>query len=41
VLAIGDGANDLGMIERAGTGVAIHAKPIVQEARRTRSTTAT
>jgi phosphoserine phosphatase len=32
VLAIGDGANDLGMIERAGTGVAIHAKPIVQEA---------
>jgi len=32
VLAIGDGANDLGMIERAGTGVAIHAKPVVQEA---------
>ncbi len=32
VVAIGDGANDLGMIERAGTGVAIHAKPTVQAA---------
>jgi phosphoserine phosphatase len=32
VLAIGDGANDLGMLERAGTGVAIHAKPSVQAA---------
>lgn len=32
VVAIGDGANDLGMIERAGTGVALHAKPVVQEA---------
>jgi phosphoserine phosphatase len=32
VLAIGDGANDLGMIERAGTGVAVHAKPSVQAA---------
>ncbi len=32
VLAIGDGANDLGMIERAGTGVAVHAKPVVQDA---------
>jgi phosphoserine phosphatase len=31
-LAIGDGANDLGMLERAGTGVAIHAKPSVQAA---------
>ncbi len=30
VLAIGDGANDLGMIEQAGLGVAVHAKPIVQ-----------
>ena len=30
VLAIGDGANDLGMIEHAGLGVAVHAKPIVQ-----------
>jgi phosphoserine phosphatase len=32
VLAIGDGANDLGMLERAGTGVALHAKPSVQAA---------
>jgi phosphoserine phosphatase len=32
VIAIGDGANDLGMIERAGTGVALHAKPVVQAA---------
>jgi len=31
-LAVGDGANDLGMIERAGLGVAYHAKPIVAEA---------
>lgn len=29
VLAVGDGANDLGMLERAGTGVALHAKPAV------------
>ena len=29
VLAVGDGANDLGMIERAGLGVALHAKPKV------------
>lgn len=29
VLAVGDGANDLGMLERAGTGVALHAKPTV------------
>lgn len=36
VLAIGDGANDLGMIERAGTGVAVHAKPSVQAAARHR-----
>lgn len=28
-LAVGDGANDLGMIQLAGTGVALHAKPIV------------
>jgi phosphoserine phosphatase len=28
-LAIGDGANDLAMIEAAGLGVAYHAKPIV------------
>lgn len=29
VLAVGDGANDLGMLSRAGTGVALHAKPVV------------
>jgi phosphoserine phosphatase len=29
VLAVGDGANDLGMLTRAGTGVALHAKPSV------------
>ena len=29
VLAVGDGANDLGMLLRAGTGVALHAKPSV------------
>ena len=28
-MAIGDGANDLGMIKRAGLGVAFHAKPAV------------
>jgi phosphoserine phosphatase len=31
-LAVGDGANDLGMISRAGLGVAFHAKPAVAEA---------
>jgi phosphoserine phosphatase len=31
-LAVGDGANDLGMIEEAGLGVALHAKPVVAEA---------
>lgn len=31
-LAVGDGANDLDMIERAGLGVAYHAKPIVAQA---------
>lgn len=30
VLAVGDGANDLGMLSLAGTGVALHAKPTVQ-----------
>lgn len=30
VLAVGDGANDLGMLGLAGTGVALHAKPGVQ-----------
>jgi phosphoserine phosphatase len=28
-LAVGDGANDLAMIQRAGLGVAYHAKPLV------------
>lgn len=32
VLAIGDGANDLPMLERAGLGVAYHAKPAVRAA---------
>lgn len=31
VLAVGDGANDLGMLQLAGTGVALHAKPVVAE----------
>jgi phosphoserine phosphatase len=29
VIAVGDGANDLGMLGRAGLGVALHAKPSV------------
>lgn len=29
VMAVGDGANDLGMLLRAGSGVALHAKPSV------------
>lgn len=29
VMAVGDGANDLGMLELAGAGVALHAKPSV------------
>jgi phosphoserine phosphatase len=29
-LAVGDGANDLAMLTRAGMGVALHAKPSVQ-----------
>ena len=32
VLAVGDGANDLGMITLAGMGVAYHAKPVVAQA---------
>lgn len=28
-IAVGDGANDLGMLGLAGTGVALHAKPVV------------
>ena len=31
VIAAGDGANDLGMLGRAGFGVALHAKPSVAE----------
>jgi len=31
VIAVGDGANDLGMLGRAGFGVALHAKPSVAE----------
>ncbi len=31
-IAVGDGANDLGMIGAAGMGVALHAKPVVAEA---------
>ncbi|HLY04234.1 MAG TPA: phosphoserine phosphatase SerB [Rhizomicrobium sp.] len=30
--AVGDGANDVGMVKRAGLGVAWHAKPILAEA---------
>ena len=30
-IAVGDGANDLGMLGLAGTGVALHAKPVVAE----------
>ncbi len=30
-IAVGDGANDLGMLEIAGAGVALHAKPVVAE----------
>ena len=32
VLAVGDGANDIPMLQTAGMGVALHAKPKVQEA---------
>jgi phosphoserine phosphatase len=31
VIAIGDGANDIRMMEEAGVSIAYHAKPIVQE----------
>jgi len=31
-MAVGDGANDLGMLDLAGTGVALHAKPSVAAA---------
>ena len=30
-MAVGDGANDLAMIERAGLGVAYHAKPVLAQ----------
>lgn len=36
VMAVGDGANDLGMLNLAGSGVALHAKPIVAEQARFR-----
>lgn len=32
VLAVGDGANDIGMLQAAGLGVALHAKPAVRTA---------
>ena len=31
VIAIGDGANDLLMLEKAGLGIAFNAKPLVSE----------
>lgn len=31
-LAVGDGANDIGMLQAAGLGVAMHAKPVVRQA---------
>jgi len=31
-IAVGDGANDLAMLERAGLGVAFHAKPEIAAA---------
>lgn len=37
-MAVGDGANDLPMLESAGTGVAYHAKPAVAAAARVRIT---
>lgn len=35
-IAVGDGANDLGMLALAGTGVALHAKPLVAAQARVR-----
>jgi len=32
VIAVGDGANDVGMLRLAGLGVAMHAKPVAREA---------
>ena len=31
VIAVGDGANDLPMLGKAGLGIAFHAKPLVRE----------
>ncbi|SCB42615.1 phosphoserine phosphatase SerB [Rhizobium multihospitium] len=36
VMAVGDGANDLGMLQLAGAGVALHAKPTVSAQARMR-----
>ncbi|MGF1553193.1 MAG: phosphoserine phosphatase SerB [Paracoccaceae bacterium] len=36
VLAVGDGANDLAMVEAAGLGVAFRAKPVLERAARAR-----
>ena len=33
VVAVGDGANDISMIEAAGLGIAFNAKPSVKENR--------
>ena len=35
VIAVGDGANDIGMLELAGSGIAMHAKEIVQSKAKT------
>ncbi len=35
-LAVGDGANDIGMLDKAGLGVAFRAKPVVRDAARVR-----
>lgn len=35
-MAVGDGANDLAMLQAAGAGVALHAKPVVAEAAKLR-----
>ena len=34
-IAIGDGANDLDMLNAAGLGIAFNAKPVVQQAAHT------